>query len=77
MNSNIQYQKKKLNCSEVLLNKYKGFPMRLYFITEIVLIEGRILFFKSEETIVSKVRLSKEFADLESAMKENKIMVMP
>lgn len=76
MTSNIQYQRKRFNCSDVLLNKYKTFPMRLYFITEIALIEGQILFFKSNEQIVTKVRLNKTFATLEEAMEKNKIMVI-
>ena len=66
-----------MNSSEVFLNKYKTFPIRFFFITEIVLVENRILFFKSDTQIVAKIRLTKNFKDLKTAIEENNIMVRP
>ena len=76
-NSNIQYQTRKFNYSEVFCNKFKTFPLRFFFVTEIVLVECRVLFFKSGEDVIAKVRLAKGYEDIDKALDDNKITMRP
>lgn len=76
MTSNIQYQRKQLTNKDIIINKYKLFPMKLYEVTEISLIEGQILFFKRDNVLLAKVRLNKIYADLDIALEENKILLI-
>ena len=76
MTSNIQYQRMRLHSKDVLINKYKTFPMKLYGVTEISLIEGQVLFFKNDEQLLIKVRLNKAYTDINKAIEENKIILI-
>lgn len=65
-----------MNASEVLIIKFKSLPIKIYLVTEINMVEN-VLFFKNEETLITKLWLNKVYDDIDVALQDNSIIIMP
>ena len=65
-----------MNASEVLIIKFKSLPIKIYLVTEINMVEN-VLFFKNEETLITKLWLNKVYDNINVALQDNNIIIMP